>query len=108
MASDSILLDKSLKFAARIVKLHKYLIKEKHENIISALEKGNFYASTGPEIKALYMENGKICVDCSDAKNVLLYTGQSHFLLSLSERQHSHNQLPRVSQLEAMYSCQTP
>ena len=29
------LLDKSLKFAARIVKLHNYLIKEKHENIIS-------------------------------------------------------------------------
>ena len=35
MACDSILLDKSLKFAARIVKLHKYLIKEKHESIIS-------------------------------------------------------------------------
>lgn len=35
MARDSILLDKSLKFAARIVKLHKYLIKEKHESIIS-------------------------------------------------------------------------
>ena len=35
MAQDSILLDKSLKFAARIVKLHKYLIKEKHESIIS-------------------------------------------------------------------------
>ena len=29
------LLDKSLKFAARIVKLHNYLIKEKHESIIS-------------------------------------------------------------------------
>lgn len=35
MAQDSILLDKSLKFAARIVKLHKYLTKEKHETIIS-------------------------------------------------------------------------
>ena len=31
----NILLDKSLKFAARIVKLHKYLIKEKKEAIIS-------------------------------------------------------------------------
>ena len=29
------LLTKSLAFAARIVKLHKYLIKEKHEGIIS-------------------------------------------------------------------------
>ena len=35
MASDSILLDKSLNFAARIVKLHKYLVREKKETIIS-------------------------------------------------------------------------
>lgn len=35
MSQKSILLDKSLTFAARIVKLHKYLIKEKHESIIS-------------------------------------------------------------------------
>ena len=32
---DNPLLDKFLKFAARIVKLHKYLLKEKHESIIS-------------------------------------------------------------------------
>ena len=35
MAQNSILLDKSLKFAARIIKLHKYLTKEKHETIIA-------------------------------------------------------------------------
>ena len=35
MAQKSILLDKSLLFAARIVKLHKYLTKEKREAIIS-------------------------------------------------------------------------
>lgn len=35
MKSDNVLLTKSLCFAARIVKLHKYLIKEKHEAIIS-------------------------------------------------------------------------
>ncbi|MBQ7932897.1 MAG: four helix bundle protein [Clostridia bacterium] len=35
MASDSILLDKSLHFAARIVKLHQYLLKNKKEAIIS-------------------------------------------------------------------------
>lgn len=35
MKKENILLDKSLAFAARIVKLHKYLIKEKHESIIS-------------------------------------------------------------------------
>ena len=32
---NNVLLTKSLAFAARIVKLHKYLIKEKHEGIIS-------------------------------------------------------------------------
>ncbi len=35
MASDSIILEKSLAFAARIVKLQKYLIKEKKETVIS-------------------------------------------------------------------------
>ena len=35
MAQNSILLDKALLFSARIVKLNKYLVKEKKENIIS-------------------------------------------------------------------------
>lgn len=35
MSSNSIILDKSLQFAARIVNLHKYLIKEKKESVIS-------------------------------------------------------------------------
>ncbi len=35
MEKENALLNKSLSFAARIVKLHKYLTKEKHENIIS-------------------------------------------------------------------------
>ena len=35
MSQDSVILDKSLRFAARIVKLHRYLSKEKHESVIS-------------------------------------------------------------------------
>ena len=35
MKRENVLLEKSLAFAARIVKLHKYLVKEKHEGIIS-------------------------------------------------------------------------
>ena len=35
MAQDNILLEKTLRFAARIVKLHRYLTKEKHETVIS-------------------------------------------------------------------------
>ena len=35
MSQDSILLNKSLHFAARIVKLYQYLSKEKHESVIT-------------------------------------------------------------------------
>lgn len=35
MSRDSVLLQKSLHFAARIVKLYQYLSKEKHESVIS-------------------------------------------------------------------------
>lgn len=35
MSADSIVLDKALKFAARIVKLQKYLVNEKKETVIS-------------------------------------------------------------------------
>ena len=32
---DSVLIDKSIHFAARIIKLHKYLVDNKKESIIS-------------------------------------------------------------------------
>ena len=35
MSQDSVILTKSLKFAARIVKLYQYLTKGKHETVIS-------------------------------------------------------------------------
>ena len=35
MSQDSVILSKSLQFAARIVKLYQYLTKEKHETMIS-------------------------------------------------------------------------
>jgi hypothetical protein len=35
MSQDSIVLGKSLQFAARIVKLYQYLTKKKHETVIS-------------------------------------------------------------------------
>ncbi len=35
MKNQNILLEKSLHFAVRIVKLHKYLAKEKHETVIA-------------------------------------------------------------------------
>ena len=43
-------------------------------NIISALEKGNFYASRGPLIEELYIEDGAIHLHCSPAKYVVMNT----------------------------------
>lgn len=42
--------------------------------IMDALEKGDFYASTGSEIVELYLEDNKVHVKCSPAKAVRLIT----------------------------------
>ena len=41
-----------------------------HKAIYQALKEGHFYASTGPEIKALYIEDGKLCVETSPAARI--------------------------------------
>lgn len=46
----------------------------KYEVITDALLKGNFYASTGPEIKSLWYEDGKIVVECSEVSEIALNT----------------------------------
>ena len=43
-----------------------------YASIIDAMEKGNFYASQGPEIKELYFEDGKIHIECSEAREICL------------------------------------
>lgn len=43
-----------------------------YENIINALENGNFYASTGPEFKEIYIENNKIHITCSPVRSIRL------------------------------------
>ena len=45
-----------------------------YENIINAIEKGDCYASDGPEIYELYAENGTVTVKCSEAAGVFLTT----------------------------------
>ncbi len=45
--------------------------------ILKALENGEFYSSTGPEIYDFYVEDGKAAIECSPAKKVYLY-GDKH------------------------------
>ncbi len=46
-----------------------------YSDVFDALEKGNFYASMGPEIKELYFENGRIYVKCSCADRIICNFG---------------------------------
>ena len=46
--------------------------KLEYSNIIEALEKGDFYASQGPEINELYIEDNKIHIKCSPAKYIAI------------------------------------
>lgn len=41
-----------------------------YDNIIEGLLKGNFYSSSGPEIYNLYVENGYVYIECSNAKHI--------------------------------------
>ena len=43
--------------------------------VADALLAGNFYASQGPEIKALWVEDGKVHIECSPASEICLNTG---------------------------------
>ena len=53
--------------------------KLEYKNIIEALEKGDFYASQGPEIKELYVEEGKVYIKTSPAKYIAMNTQHRPF-----------------------------
>lgn len=46
----------------------------KYEKVISALEAGNFYASTGPVIEEMYIEDGEVHIKCSPVKYIGMET----------------------------------
>lgn len=45
-----------------------------YENLFDGLEKGNCYASSGPEITELYVEDGRVTVRTSEAVGIFLHT----------------------------------
>ena len=48
--------------------------KLEYDEVFSAIERGDFYASMAPEIYELYFEDGKICVKCSEAREIKFLT----------------------------------
>lgn len=49
--------------------------KLEYRTITKALEDGHFYASSGPEIKALWFEDGNIHIECSPAAEIQVSYG---------------------------------
>ena len=49
-----------------------------YAELIDGLEKGNCYASMGPEIYDLYVEDGKVTVKCSDAVGIYYGSAGRH------------------------------
>ena len=46
----------------------------RYETVIAALQKGDFYCSTGPLIEALYIQDGSLSVCCSPAVRIYVIT----------------------------------
>ena len=46
-----------------------------YESVLSALEKGDFYASTGPQIHSLALDGEQMHIRCSDATSVTVESG---------------------------------
>ena len=46
----------------------------KYDEVIGALERGDFYASTGPSIEELYVEDDTVHIKCSPAKEIAMLT----------------------------------
>lgn len=56
-----------------------------YDNLFGALKKGDCYASTGPEIYDLYVEDGKVTIHCSPANGVFMSTAGRRKAAKLSE-----------------------
>ena len=60
-----------------------------HENIYRALENGDFYASRGPIIKALWYEDGIFHIECSAAKAIIVSnSGRRDSKISIKRSAH--------------------
>jgi hypothetical protein len=52
--------------------------KLEYTAVMEALEKGDFYASTGPELYEVSIDEGILTVRCSDAQRIVLDSGTRH------------------------------
>lgn len=58
-----------------------------YQTIFAALKNGDFYASTGPEIKSAYAEDGVIHIECSDVRRIWVNSSSSASLFAYPENE---------------------
>lgn len=56
-----------------------------YQSVMDALKKGNFYASTGPEIHEFYMDGNTVHVSCGPVKKIYLKTDTRDCYMELAE-----------------------
>lgn len=66
--------------------------KLEYKTITDALLAGNFYASQGPEIHELWMEDGTVHITCSDAQKIFMTTARRKARLVLAPDGESVNE----------------
>jgi hypothetical protein len=57
-----------------------------YETITKALLDGHFYASQGPSIKALYVEDNKVTVECEPCAKIAFNTAERHRFTAYPEK----------------------
>lgn len=56
-----------------------------YREITRAMEKGDFYASEGPEIHELWVEDGRVHIECSPADRIFMTCGARHADIKFAE-----------------------
>lgn len=86
----------------------------KYRTITKALEKGEFYSSNGPEIYNLYVEDGKIHIECSPVKRIIFSVGRRNnssrveaeeFLISAEHPLNKDDQYIRITLVDEFGKC---
>jgi hypothetical protein len=57
-----------------------------YNDIFDSIKTGNFYSSQGPDIYEISIENKKLCVKCSEAELIVVYTDDRTCYMKKGER----------------------
>ena len=49
-----------------------------HNSLMQSIKDGQFYSSQGPQIHNIYIEDGYITVECSEAQSIFVLTADRH------------------------------